>query len=179
MVDGVLDVRPLGEGDALITDRPGIGLVAQTADCTPILLFDPERRAVAAVHCGWRGVVVNVVGAAVSALVDAYGSRPDALIAGLGPAISREHYRVGPEVLAAVGRTLASVEGDLIGPLDAEGGATLDVSEAVRRQLVVAGLRLENVERVPACTYADARFFSSRRARGARFGSQGGIIALV
>ena len=179
-VDNVQDdTWSVGEGDALITDRPGIGLVAQTADCTPALIFDPELQAVAAVHSGWRGVVRNVVGAAVSALTTVYGSNPSDLVAALGPAISKARYRVGPEVLAAVERAFGAPDDGLVGPRDGEGGATLDVSEAVRRQLVGAGLWRENVERLAICTYEDSRFFSSRRARKGPFGSQGGIIGLI
>jgi YfiH family protein len=171
--------RTVGEGDVLITDRPGVGLAAQTADCTPVLIFDPEQLAVAAVHAGWRGAAQNAVGSAVAALADTYGSRPADLLAALGPAISRPRYRVGPEVLDALEGALGSLDDGLIGPLDVEGGATLDVPEAVRRQLIGAGLREENIERVPACTYTDQRFYSSRRARGHPFGAQAGVIGLT
>jgi YfiH family protein len=168
----------VGEGDALVTDRPGIGLLARTADCAPILLLDPDRPAVAAVHSGWRGAVADVAGAAVAELVARYGSAPSRLLAAIGPSISKESYRVGPEVLEAFADAFGTLDGELIGPVDAEGGATLDVPEAVRRRLVAAGVRPENIERLPYCTYRDLRFYSSRRARSKTFGGQGGIIAI-
>ncbi len=170
--------RPVGPFDALITDRPGLGLVAQTADCAPVLILDPRRPAVAAVHSGWRGVVHNVAAAAVSALAEAYGSERDELIASIGPTISRANYRVGPDVLGVIEAEFGKLDNGLIGPSDADGGAHLDISEAVNRQLVSAGLRPENIARLPACTFADPRFFSSRRARGLSFGAQGGIIGI-
>lgn len=167
-----------GEGDALITDIPGLGLVTQTADCVPVLLYDPARPAIAAIHSGWRGTVRNVAGAAIAAMATAYGSKPAALKAAIGPAIGQAHYRVGPEVLEQFLSVFGSLHG-LAGPRDAEGGAKLDNTEAVRRQLVAAGLQPSNIETIAACTFADARFFSCRRARGAPFGGQGGIIGLV
>ena len=65
-----------GEGDALITNQPGLALCAQTADCTPVLLYDRETRSIAAIHAGWRGVVAEVIPAAIAALSGAYGTRP-------------------------------------------------------------------------------------------------------
>lgn len=173
---------PAGEGDALITDRPGLGLVCQTADCTPVLLFDPERRAVAAIHSGWRGTVVNVVGATVQAMIREYGTAPTDLVAAIGPSISPANYRVGPEVVQAFGDAFGNT-GGIVSPRDPEGGAQLDVAEACRRQLVMEGVRENAIERSPLCTYAEeARLFSARRAhhRGESgvFGGQAGVIGL-
>lgn len=177
------DVAPgivtIGEADGLITQRRGIGLVAQTADCAPVLLFDPDRPAVAAVHAGWRGAAQNIVGGAVDELRAEYGSEPERLVAAIGPAISAAHYRVGPEVLEVFQGVLGNLDQDIVGPLDAGGGATLDVVEVLRRQLVAAGVPEASIEVVPACAYADHRFFSSRRAGGGRFGAQGGVIGLL
>ena len=171
-----------GEGDALITDQPGLGLVCQTADCTPILLFDPQRRAIAAIHSGWRGTVQDIVGATVVAMTDAYGSRPADLLAAIGPSISAVNYRVGPEVVAAFEDTFP-VTGGILSPKDPEGGAHLDVGEACRRQLVMAGLAERAIWRSVVCTYAaDTRLFSARRShhqgQSGLFGGQAGIIAL-
>ena len=86
------------EGDALMTDVPGLLLVARTADCLPVLLADPARRAVAAVHCGWRGTQKRILEKTVRAMGRAYGSRPADLLAALGPCIGPACYEVGPEV---------------------------------------------------------------------------------
>lgn len=173
-----------GEGDALITDVPGLGLCAQTADCVPLLLVDPVARVAGAVHSGWRGTVQNITAAAIQAMTEAYGSRPRDIRAAIGPAIARDNYRVGPEVLQQFEALFGTLDETLITPRDAEGGAGLDVGEAVRRQLLAAGVLPSNIERVPGCTYADgARFFSSRRAAAegypGEFGGQCGIVALV
>lgn len=175
--------QAVGEGDALMTDRPGIGLACQTADCTPILLFDPAHRAVAAIHSGWRGTVQNIAAATVAAMTDAYGTDPARLLAAIGPSISAVNYRVGPEVVAEF-EAVFDVTGGILSPRDPEGGANLDVGEACRRQLVMAGLPEAAIWRSRLCTYAEAeRLFSARRShhRGesGQFGGQAGIIALA
>lgn len=175
--------QPAGEADALITDRPGIGLVCQTADCTPVLLFDPKRRAIAAIHSGWRGTVQNIIQAALEALVAHYGCDPGDMIAAIGPSISADNYRVGPEVVAEF-EAVFEATGGILSPLDAEGGAQLDVAEACRRQLLAGGLPERAIWRSPLCTYAEeALLFSARRAhhRGESgvFGGQGGVIGLT
>ena len=172
-----------GEGDALITDKPGLALCAQAADCVPILLFDAERPAIAAIHSGWRGTVQNIVAKTIEAMGAAYGSRPAALKAIIGPAISKDRYRVGPEVLAQFETIFGSLDPGLIGPLDEAGGAGLDVAAACRRQLTRAGVPDQQISRLDQCTFDDAeRFFSCRRAardgQGTQFGGQCGIIAL-
>ncbi|WP_417482294.1 peptidoglycan editing factor PgeF [Maricaulis sp.] len=171
-----------GEADAMITDRPGIGLVCQTADCTPILLFDPKRRAVAAIHSGWRSTVLDIVGETVAAMQREYASEPGDLIAAIGPSISAANYRVGPEVVARFEAVFADSSG-ILSARDGEGGAQLDVGEACRRQLVASGVRAERIERSQLCTYAEeTRLFSARRShhRGQSgvFGGQAGIIGL-
>jgi len=173
-----------GEGDALITDRPGLALCAQTADCTPVLLHDPEHQAIAAIHAGWRGVIARVIPAALAAMQAAYGTRAGAVRAAIGPAVSRPNYRVGPEVLAQFEAEFGALDEALAGPRDAQGGAGLDVAGACARQLVAAGVSTDTVARLPLCTFADeARFFSCRRAardgHAGAFGGQCGIIALT
>lgn len=170
-----------GEADALMTDVRGLALCAQTADCVPVLLFDPARPAIAAIHSGWRGTVKGIIGETIKAMAAAYGSEPARLQAAIGPAISQGHYRVGPEVLAQFETLFGPLDPALAGPRDAEGGAGLDVAEACRRQLMNAGVAQGAIARIPACTFADAeRFFSCRRAaREGHPGEFGGQIALA
>src|ERR1700761_7153993 len=83
--------------DALVTTTPGLVLAILTADCLPVVLYDPVAGVLACVHAGWRGTVAGVTAAAVAALCD-LGSRPADIIAGLGPAIAGDRYQVGPDV---------------------------------------------------------------------------------
>jgi YfiH family protein len=97
-----LDVPPdrTLEGDAVMTNVAGLLLAVRTADCLPVLLVDEARRAVAAVHCGWRGTQERILEKAVRAMGEAYGTKPEELLAALGPCIGAACYEVGPEVRA-------------------------------------------------------------------------------
>jgi YfiH family protein len=98
----VIEAVPGGEvlrGDAAITHVPGLLLSVQTADCVPILLADPERRVVAAVHAGWRGTLQRITAKTVGRMQMIFGTRPADVIAALGPGIGRCCYEVGPEVV--------------------------------------------------------------------------------
>lgn len=85
-------------GDAAMTDVPGVLLTVQTADCVPVLLFDPRRRVVAAFHAGWRGTLARIVERGVGTMRRQYGTDPANLLAAIGPSIGPESYSVGEEV---------------------------------------------------------------------------------
>lgn len=89
------------EGDALVTDQPAVLLSVRTADCLPVLIVDPRRRAVAAVHAGWRGLLKRIVEKTVERMHGVFGSEPRDLVAALGPSIRACCYEVGPEVVGA------------------------------------------------------------------------------
>jgi purine-nucleoside/S-methyl-5'-thioadenosine phosphorylase / adenosine deaminase len=167
-----------GEGDAMMTNVPGVGLAVQTADCVPLLIFDPENRAIAAVHSGWRGTVQEIARATLEAMGDAYGTEPNKVRAAIGPSISQANYRVGPEVLAQFDALFGDPTG-LIGPRDDEGGGHLDNAAAVRRQLIEACVSPGAIWMSDACTFADDSLFSCRRAKGGPFGGQAGVIGLL
>ena len=92
--------------DALVTRTPGVVLAILTADCVPIVLHDPVAGVLGCVHAGWRGTVAGVSAAALAAM-QALGSRPSDVIAGIGPAVAAARYQVGPEVRQAVTRPSA------------------------------------------------------------------------
>ncbi len=73
--------------DILITDLPGVGLLIKQADCQAVALYDPEKRVIANIHCGWRGNVQNVIGQAVRQLQEVFGSRPEGIRAGISPSL--------------------------------------------------------------------------------------------
>ncbi len=152
---------PEGEADALWTERPEHWVAVGTADCVPVLLVDPEGRRVAAVHSGWRGTDARIVARAVEALV-VRGSRPERLLAAVGPSIQRCCYIVsedlGQRFTARFGSEVVAREG---------GEVRLDLARAVRDTLLGAGLKPAHVDVLPDCTACDAgRFFSHRRDAG-------------
>ena len=88
----------LGEGDALITNQHGIMLTVRTADCLPILMADIRNRAIAAVHAGWRGTLLEIVPKTIEAMGRQFGSRAEDLVIAIGPGIGACCFEVGPEV---------------------------------------------------------------------------------
>ena len=149
----------VGEGDALMTDVPGVRVGVRTADCIPILLVDPRSRAVAAVHAGWRGTAQDICSKTVVAMRRQFGSRPEDLLAAVGPGIGPCCYQVGAEV--AVGFQDIFPERD-----DLDQPAHLDLPEANQRNLLLAGLRRNHVWVARLCTFCSGEeFFSWRRER--------------
>ncbi len=148
------------EADASVAAAPGFLLGIKTADCLPVLLVDPERRLVAAAHAGWRGTVKGVARRAVEALA-ARGSRPEDLVAALGPGIGSCCYEVGEEVRAAFGPG-----GSAFCRPGPNGRPHLDVRAANVRQLVEAGLRAEAILHLADCTRCRADLYPSYRRDG-------------
>jgi polyphenol oxidase len=149
----------IGEGDALITDVPGAAIAVRTADCIPILLVDTRKRAVAAVHAGWRGTVQRIAAKAVGAMADRFGSRPRDMLAAVGPGIGGCCYEVGEEVAVQFCDMFPERN-------DWTDRTHVDLAEANRRQLVSAGLAKDAMWAAGLCTVCLAQeFFSWRRDR--------------
>jgi YfiH family protein len=146
--------------DAATAEEAGLILGIETADCLPLLLVDPDRRAVAAAHAGWRGTAAGVASAAVRALV-AGGSRPEDLVAALGPCIGPCCYEVGEELRASFGP-----EDEAYFRPGARGRPHLDVRGVNVRQLLTAGLRPEAIHHVADCTSCRADLYHSYRRDG-------------
>ena len=138
----------LGQGDALLEDRPGSVIAIKTADCMPILLVDGRHRAVAAVHAGWRGTAAHIVEAAVDAMRRRFATGPADLHAAIGPGIGKCCYEVGPEVAAQFGE---------------QGRAHISLSDANRAQLLAAGVTPERIYASNLCTMCLAEEFHSFR----------------
>ncbi len=153
--------RDVLEGiDALMTNLPGVCIGVSTADCIPIILYDPEHHAASVIHSGWRGTVANIAGVAVTSMQVAYHSRPEALKAVIGPGISLEHFEVGDEVyeqFAAAGYPMAQIARRYE-------KWHIDLWACCRLQLQDMGLKAENIQTSGVCTYAHSDdYFSARR----------------
>lgn len=146
--------------DALVTDAPGVLLTLFYADCVPVVFADPERRAVAVAHAGWRGLVEGVLGNTVAAMRDAFGSEPSSLLAAVGPCIGPCCFEVGPEVAARF-------PAEAVAPREESDKPHVDLPAAAARLLREAGLRAENVAVAGECTSClPALYFSHRRDKG-------------
>jgi hypothetical protein len=142
---------PLGEGDALISDRPSVIVGVKTADCVPILLVDPVAHVVAAIHAGWRGTAERIVATTIRALSVDWETDPRNLRAAIGPSIGVCCYEVGPEVARRFGMAVSHQ-------------VHLDLPGINEMQLRAAGV--SNVWVSGECTFCAAnRFYSFRRER--------------
>ena len=158
--------------DAIVTDRPGLALVALAADCVPVVLVGDDDRTVAVVHCGWRGLVADVVGATVSVLRE---RGADVARAVLGPSVCGGCYPVPPERAAAVRASCPEPVWSAALLQCADGQPGIDVARGVRAQLDVLGVPPQVVEVVPGCTVEDPALFSHRR--DGVTGRQGVVVA--
>lgn len=168
---GSLDYEDGFEGtDGLITDVPGIPLFGFYADCTPIFLTDPVRKAIGLVHAGWKGTLSDIAGIAVERMAEEFGSRPEDLIAVIAPRIGVECYPVSREVLeqaAALG---------FAGPPYVQGDH-LDLG-AINEAL----LRRKGVKRIETdrhCTACRLDLFYSHRREAGKDGHTGRMAAIV
>jgi YfiH family protein len=153
---------PCEEADAVVSGARGVAACVSVADCVPILIADPASGVVAAVHAGWRGTVARAAAAAVEALTARGGTRPEELLAAIGPSIGPCCYEVSPELAAEFEDSFGA------GVVDRSRAAPrLDLWEANARALGAAGLQPERVDRLRRCTACErGTFFSHRRDAG-------------
>jgi len=154
--------KEIKETDALVTNKPGICLCVQTADCVPILLFDPIENAIAAVHAGWRGTVQKISVEAMQMMHANYGSLPENVLALIGPSIGPGVYEVGDEVVAEVQKNIPNAENTL--HKNSSDKFHFNLWEANRLLLLSIGLSKEKIEISEECSYTqEEKYFSARR----------------
>lgn len=165
---GAADVPTAMPGtDVLVTRAHDLVLVTLVADCTPIVLVDPEARVLATVHAGWRGTAGRVVEAAI-ATMRALGARPERMVAGIGPAVSKDIYEVGPDVAESV---RAGTGDDRAAAPVGDGRWLVDLPGANRRLLEAAGVPSPSIWVMELTTGARGPFYSHRARRPCgRFG---------
>lgn len=172
-----LDRRADWEADALITDVPGVTLVAFGADCLTMVLYDPVRKAVGAVHAGWRGTAAGIVERAVERMCDCYGTRPEDLICALGPCIGKCCFETDQDVPNAMTATLGAAALPYL-TSDGNGKFHVDLRGLNALRLERAGVLPEHMDLSPDCTMCHPeKYWSHRYTKGQR-GSQVGLIAL-
>ncbi len=162
--------------DGIITNQPEVMIAVSVADCVPVLLLDPEKKVVAALHAGWKGTAGNISGKGVAAMVDLFGSDPAHILATIGPAISPCCYEVDLPVVEAF-RTQGGGYERFAEP-SGEGRWRLDMSAANVAQLRDAGLSEQNIEVAGQCVSCTPELFFSHRRDNGVTGRQMGFIML-
>lgn len=195
----VFDSQPSSpcSGDASITNRPGLLLAVQTADCVPILLVDPKKRAIAAIHAGWRGTLARIAAKTVGAMQMHFATNPRDVLAAIGPSIGPCCYEVGTEVATQFLSQFADAPtyfeefrtGDEPNPIQwlnmmppghqpPPKGVLLDLRKANRSQLLTAGLRSQNIHTIDLCTACRPDLLFSYRKEGSATGRLMAAIAI-
>lgn len=173
IVNGLQDFNSPPECDALITDRPGVPIMVMSADCTPILLYDPDTRAIGAVHAGRAGALQEILPKTIETMVKTYGTKPENLRITLGPSIGGCCYEINPSIAATVEeRSYANAlrsENDKI---------FLDVNTILLTQLERMDIKDGHVEVLQNCTACESDEYFSYRADQQRTGRIAGVIML-
>ncbi len=164
----------LVQGDAMISNTPGLLMLMRFADCVPILFFDPVKNAAGIAHAGWKGTVKEVVIAVVNELKSQFGTNPADLLTGIGPSIGPDHYEIGDEVIEEVKRTFHNNWDQvlIIGP----DSVKLDLWEANKISLRNAGVK--HIETAEICTACSVKDWYSHRAENGITGRFAAVIGL-
>jgi YfiH family protein len=181
----IVEVKPDHENGQILADGiwtkvKGTTVAVRTADCLPVLLTDRKGTMVMAVHAGWRGLCAGILSRAVD-IFNENGIDTNDVMAAVGPAISRERYEVGPEVIAAFYNSSINLPEAVASLCVAKGRADrwyLDLQTAALANLLTKTLAPEQVSLLQICTLIDERYFSYRR-EGKNVGSNISWIELV
>lgn len=166
------------ETDGLVTDVPGLCLTVFSADCVPVLLYDPTRRCIAAVHSGWRGTALSIAVRAVEQMTRDYGCDPGHILAAIGPSISmccfETHADVPTELTAALGKQISPFVDELPGEK-----FRVDLKGIIRHTLLHAGLDPAHIAVSDHCTACRTDLYWSHRLLGDQRGSMAAMIQLT
>jgi hypothetical protein len=163
--------------DALVTDQRGIMVAVRTADCVPVLLYDPKRKIVAAVHAGWRGAVAGIVGKTITVMEARFGTVPEHVQVSIGPSAGVCCYEVDQTVLDKLPEACPDFQKVVRGQRG--GKAHLDLKLLIREQARNAGVRQDAITSVNLCTICHEDLFFSYRRDGTVFGTMVSAIGLA
>lgn len=168
---------PVADCDAMITQTKGLCLMILTADCVPVLLYDPVNHAAGIVHAGWRGTLNHVVSRTIDRMCKEFGTRAVDVIAGIGPSIGPCCYEIGEEVVSGVKAAFGTLEG-FVEPVG-QGKNRFNLWYANTIELLNSGVSASHIESYKLCTRCNHhRFFSSRAANGITGRIGAGILLL-
>ena len=166
------------EADGLVTDVPRVVLTVFSADCIPILLYDPVRRVVAAVHAGWRGTALGIGARAVEKMRDCYGCRPEHILAAIGPGISACCFETHADVPQAMERALG-LEAQNYCQKVSKDKFKVDLKGLNALHLIRSGVDMRHTAMDLDCTACHPQKYWSHRATQGRRGSQAAMIQLI
>lgn len=163
------------KADGFITKMKEIALGILTADCVPVLLYDPKKQVIGIVHAGWRGTVAKIGQKAVKTMQNIHNSDPGDIIACIAPSISPKAYSIGDEVIKAMNNAFPG-NPELI--LQHSGNPKCDLWNANKIQLLEAGVNPKHIELANICTFNNTNLFYSHRQSGGKTGRTGAFLML-
>ncbi len=166
--------EPSAKADIIFTDNPEVSLYMRFGDCVPILFHDPVKHVIGIAHAGWMGTVRGVVKSAVDGMQSHYGSKPEDIVAGIGPSIGVDHYEVGADVISQFQEKYKQDAERMIQIRDGRTYLDLWASNAI--QLQNAGV--EKVQVSGLCTACHLDDWFSHRAEKGKTGRFGALMAL-
>lgn len=165
----------LAKADGIVTNRVDTPLVMRYADCTPLMVYDPEKQVIALGHAGWRGTVDGMAANLVSTMRDNFDCQPNDIEVVIGPAISQGNYQVGEEVVEAA-EAYYGDDSDLIARDPFDGTAYFDLWKANQLDFERQGVTKINVMGI--CTYDNTQDFFSHRGENGQTGRFGVVMSL-
>ena len=171
------DDRFHGGWDALVTNQPGVMVAVRTADCVPVLVYDPTRRVVAAIHAGWRGAVAGIVRKTIALMESRFGSAPEHLRVSIGPSVGTCCYEVDEPVLDRLRQEFPDWE--RVVRDHRSGKAHLDLKSLIKEQAQATGVSPESITAVNLCTMCHEELFFSYRREGKVIGTMVSAIGLA
>lgn len=175
---GITRERDYQDIDGLITDVPGMTLVTFYADCVPLYFLDPVHRAIGLSHSGWRGTVARMGQVTMEAMGREYGSKPEDIIACIGPSICQDCYEVGEEVAAEFRRAFSEEYWPELLREKPNGKLLLNLWRANEIVLLEAGVRADNIQITDICTHCNPDYLFSHRTMGNERGNLAAFLSI-
>lgn len=175
---GILRPRDYTDVDGLMTNLPDVCLVTYYADCVPLLFVDPVHRAIASSHSGWRGTVDRMGEITVQAMQRAYGSRPEDIVAAIGPSICQDCYEVSEDVIERFRAAFPETEWASLFYRKPDGKFQLNLWRANELILLGAGIKREHLAVTNLCTCCNSELLFSHRASHGKRGNLAAFLAL-
>ena len=176
--NGITKPKPYRDVDGLITDEAQVALATFYADCVPLYLVDPEKKAIGLAHSGWRGTVGKIGKATVEAMRREYGCRPEAIRTVIGPSICQECYEVSEDVAEAFKKAYDPGLWDRLMTRREDGKYQLNLWEACRENFLEAGILPEHISMPEICTCCNPGFLFSHRASKGKRGNLAAFLML-
>ncbi len=174
---GIFKELDYDDVDGLITNIPGVALVTQYADCTPLLFCDPVKRVIATSHAGWRGTASGIGAKTVELMQSSFGCNPKDIIAAIGPSICQNCYEVDDAVYTPISEIPYLDKSKIF--IKKDGGKYMfDLWETNRQILINAGILPQNIDVTDLCTNCHPDIFHSHRFTKGKRGNLAAIIAL-